>query len=93
MKFHEWYERDEAAGERRYFRAGKFGRQWHVKTTLKSDADWEELNPVPQSILEALRSQLLNKYQRRRIPYEDVVTIDRMVVGAGGQTVIEDLEK
>jgi transposase-like protein len=93
MTFHEWHDRDEAAGERRYFRAGKFGKQWHVKTTLKSDPDWEELAPVPRDVLEALRTQLLNKYQRRRIPYEDVVAIDKMVVEAGGETVIEELEK
>jgi len=93
MKFHEWYDRDEAAGERRYFRAGKFGRRWNVKTTLKSDAGWEDLDPVPKDILEALRGQLLNKYQRRRIPYEDVVAIDRMVVEAGGETVIDAVEK
>jgi hypothetical protein len=92
MKFHEWHERDEEAGERRYFRAGKFGRRWHVKTALKSDEDWQELEPVPREILEALRGQLLNKYQRRRVPYEDVVAIDRMVVEAGGATVIAELE-
>jgi len=93
MMFHEWHDHDEAAKERRYFRAGKFGKKWHVKTTLKSDPDWEELEPVPRDILEALRSQLLNKYQRRRIPYEDVVAIDKMVVEAGGETVIEELKK
>lgn len=93
MKFHEWFERDEAAGERRYFRAGKFGKNWHVKTTLKSAPDWDDLDPVPRDILEALREQLMNKYQRRRIPYEDVVAIDKMVVAAGGVTVIHDLDK
>ena len=93
MTFHEWHEQDEAANERRYFRAGKFGKQWHVKTTLKSDEDWEDLQPVPLEILDMLRAQLLNKYQRRRIPYEDVVAIDRMVVEAGGVSAIEDLAK
>lgn len=89
MKFHEWHDRDEEAGERRYFRAGKFGRRWNIKTTLKSDEDWTDLDPAPRDVLEALREQLLNKYQRRRIPYEDVVAIDKMVVAAGGTTAIE----
>ena len=93
MKFHEWHEQDLEARERRYFRAGKFGKQWHVKTTLKSDEDWEELNPVPLPILEDLRLQLTNKYQRRRVPYEDVVAIDLMVVEAGGESQIENIEK
>ncbi len=92
MKFHEWHDHDEAAGERRYFRATKFGKKWSVKRTLKSDPDWEHLDPVPRPILEALRDQLVNKYQRRRIPYEDVVCIDKMVVDAGGETTITDLD-
>jgi hypothetical protein len=93
MKFHEWHDRDEEAGERRYFRAGKFGKKWHVKTTLKSDEDWQDLNPVPLAVLEELRLQLANKYQRRRVPYEDVVAIDAMVVEAGGESQIEDLKE
>jgi hypothetical protein len=93
MKFHEWYERDEAAGERRYFRAGKFGKKWSVKTTLKSDEDWQDLEPAPREVLEALREQLLNKYQRRRVPWEYVVAIDAMVVEAGGASVVAEIEK
>ena len=92
MTFHEWHDRDEETGERRYFRAGKFGRRWHVKTTLKSEPDWHELDPVPRDVLEALRTQLLNKYQRRRIPYEDVVDIDKFVVAAGGESAIAEVE-
>lgn len=93
MKFHEWHDQDEAAGERRYFRAAKFGKKWSIRTTLKTDPDWEELEPAPRPVLEALRGQLLNKYQRRRVPYEDVVALDRMVVESGGDTIIEELKK
>jgi Tfp pilus assembly PilM family ATPase len=93
MTFHEWHDWDEKTGERRYFRAGKFGRRWHVKTTLKSEPDWHDLDPIPQVVLEELRRQLQNKYQRRRIPYEDVVDIDRLVVAAGGTSMIEEIER
>ena len=93
MIFHEWHDQDEAAGERRYFRAEKFGKKWEVKTTLKSAPDWEHLRVVPRAVLEDLREQLRNKYQRRRIPYEDVVAIDKMVVEAGGASVLEDAGK
>ncbi len=93
MIFHEWHDQDEAAGERRYFRAEKFGKKWEVKTTLKSAPDWDRLNPVPLDVLETLRAQLQNKYQRRRIPYEDVVAVDKLVVEAGGASVLEDAEK
>jgi hypothetical protein len=91
MISHEWHDRDDEAGERRYFRAEKFGRKWRVRTTLKSDPDWEELNPVPQEVLAELRGILMNKYQRRRVPYEDVVDVDKLVVAAGGESVIETL--
>lgn len=93
MIFHEWHDQDEVAGERRYFRAEKFGKKWEVKTTLKSAPDWEGLHPVPRAVLEDLRDQLRNKYQRRRIPWEDVVAIDKMVVEAGGASVLEDTKK
>ena len=93
MRFHEWHDQDEAAGERRYYRATKFGNRWSVRTTLKSDPDWENLEPPPRDVLEALRDQLMNKYQRRRVPYEYVVAIDRMVVESGGGTIMEELKK
>ena len=35
-------------------------------------------------ILEALRKQLENKYTRRRVPYNHVVAVDRLVAAAGG---------
>jgi len=91
MISHEWHEQDQEAGERRYFRADKFGRKWSLRTTLKSDPDWEHLDPAPVEILEELRRILTNKYQRRRVPYEDVVDVDRLVVAAGGESVIESL--
>lgn len=53
-------------------------------TTLKSEEDWTTYQPVPLEVLETLRSLLLKKYQRRRIPYEDVLTIDQMCEVAGG---------
>ncbi|HWB02090.1 MAG TPA: hypothetical protein VG796_03635 [Verrucomicrobiales bacterium] len=93
MKFHEWHDKDEETGERRYYRAGKFGKKWHVKTTLKSDEDWQDLAPVPLAVLEELRGLLANKYQRRRVPYEDVVAVDAMVVEAGGESQMQEIER
>ena len=91
MRSHEWHRQDEEAGERRYFRAAKFGTRWSVQTTLKSEPDWHRLDPIPLPILEELRTQLLNKYQRRRVPYEYVTAIDRMVCDAGGKSAIAEL--
>lgn len=84
MKNHEWHEHDTEAGEKRFYRAGKFSKKWTVMTTLKSDTDWTTLDPVPLETLESLRTVLLNKYQRRRIPYEDLLVINQMIEEAGG---------
>lgn len=84
MKHHEWHDLDEEARERRYFRAGKFGGKWTVSTTLKSDLDWTRLDPIPLSVLQALRILLERKYQRRRVPFEDLVALDGLIEAAGG---------
>ena len=90
MRNHEWFDHDEDAGERRYFRAGKFGKKWSVITTLKSAPDWDSLDPVPLPVLEALRLLLENKYARRRVPWADVVAMDILVEEAGGVRVHAD---
>jgi hypothetical protein len=90
MRPHEWHEHDDEADERRYFRATKFGDRWTVITTLKSEPAWNTMNPITLPVLEALRTQLGNKYQRRRIPYEDYVTVDAMVVAAGGEAELPE---
>lgn len=84
MTSHEWHERDPETREMRYYRASKFNKRWTVMTTLKTDEEWVTYDPVPLEILEELRTLLLKKYQRRRIPYEDVLTIDVMCEAAGG---------
>ena len=86
MRNHEWFDHDEDAGERRYFRAGKFGKKWSVITTLKSAPDWDSLDPVPLPVLEALRLLLENKYARRRVPWADVVAM-RPRASAPGRSV------
>lgn len=53
-------------------------------TTLKSDEEWTTYDPVPLDILETLRTLLLKKYQRRRVPYEDILVLDQMCEAAGG---------
>jgi hypothetical protein len=90
IKQHEWSQIDESAGERRYFRAGKFGGRWTFSTTLKSDEDWTKLEPAPLDFLLEVRSLLERKYQRRRVPWEDVVAIDKLVGAAGGERITKD---
>lgn len=87
---HEWHEQDDEAGERRFYRARKFGKTWEIKTTLKSEEDWHHPNPVPLPMLEMLRAQLENKYSRRRVPYEHLQSVDRLIASAGGQAKYSD---
>lgn len=87
---HEWHEQDEDAGERRFFRARKFGNSWEIKTTLKSEEDWHYPKPVPLPLLEALRAQLENKYARRRVPWEHLQSVDKLVAAAGGEAKYAD---
>jgi hypothetical protein len=84
MKSHEWHERNPQTREMRYYRASKFSKKWTIMTTLSTDEEWLTYDPVPLDVLEDLRTVLLNKYQRRRIPYEDVLAINIMCEAAGG---------
>lgn len=90
---HEWHEQDEEAGERRFFRAEKFGRKWSMRTTLKTQPDWDPLDPIPLPVLEALRDVLHRKYLRRRVSWEDVVDVEKLIVAAGGVRVHSDEPK
>lgn len=75
---HDWTERTED-GERREVRAIKFGGEWRMQSKIRGDAEWTQ-HPSPAVVdLEKLRDILFRKYQRRRVPYEDVVKLDAML--------------
>lgn len=78
MITHEWRNRTED-GELRFVRAHKHGGDWSFQARLKSEEEWSSLDPIPHPDLEKLREVIFNKYQRRRVPYEDVEQIDAML--------------
>jgi hypothetical protein len=85
MKKHEWRERTPDGGER-VVRAVTHGGRWTVSARAR-DADtddWEELDPVPLAVLEALRERLWAKYRRRRVAWEEVERVDRLIEAGGG---------
>ena len=45
MESHEWHERTEEGV--RYNRANYHAGRWTFLTTLKTDPDWETVDPVP----------------------------------------------
>jgi hypothetical protein len=56
-----------------------YGGAWSVAVRGPEDEDWQECQPVPLEVLEELRDVLWRKYQRRRLPWEQVDQIDRMM--------------
>lgn len=77
MESHEWRERSDEG--LRFWRANLHAGHWSFATTLKTDADWEKLDPVPREIWEKLRDVLWRKYQRKRCPWKHIENIDKLL--------------
>ena len=79
MKIHDWKDRTDT-GENRLWRATKHGGDWKFMSRLqKSEEGWTTHEKMENEDLKLFRDVLFNKYQRRRIPWEDVVAIDNMI--------------
>jgi hypothetical protein len=75
---HEWREQTEEGT--RIYRARRFARRWTLQSRLKSEDEWTEVPPPFDPVLvEKLRDLLWAKYQRRRVPFEVVCEIDRLL--------------
>lgn len=79
MEAHEWNER--TPDGKRYYRATRHATRWTILTTLASDEDWEklEIESLDPEILRALRDVVWRKYQRKRLPWERVAELDRLL--------------
>lgn len=78
---HEWNDRT-ADGEKRYLRASLHASRWTFETTLKSDPDWTTQESLTLEELEKLRELVWKKYQRKRLPYSHIESIDKMIEDA-----------
>ena len=79
MKIHDWKDRSDT-GENRLWRATKHGGDWKfMSRPQKSEEGWTTHEKMEIEDLKLFREVLFNKYQRRRIPWEDVVAIDNMI--------------
>ena len=76
---HVWRETT-AEGEKREVRAVKFAGKWKIQSKLKDDPGWTYHDRPTAEDLDALRDLIFRKYQRRRASFEDVQSIDRMIV-------------
>lgn len=80
---HEWRSTT-ADGEKRELRAEKFGKKWRVLAKLKGEEKWTyHDSPLLEDLIE-LRVIIWRKYQRKRVSYDDVVAIDRLITERGG---------
>lgn len=78
MTTHEWKVRTPEGP--RWYRATRFARQWRLATRLKDEEIWSEVAPPwPAEVLSGWRDLLWAKYQRRRVPFEVVQEIDRLL--------------
>ena len=75
---HEWRSRDED-GETRIYRATLEAGQWLLASRLKNEEEWVAHDPPEESLLRDLRTILWNKYQRRKLPWETVNSLDKLL--------------
>ncbi len=75
---HIWTERDEE-GRKREVRAVKFGGKWKLQAKFVDEENWTYYEEPLLADLRALHDLLFRKYQRRRVPAEDVTAIERML--------------
>lgn len=79
MESHEWSDRTDEG--KVYYRANYYlNHGWTIMTTTqKRNPTWTDLEPVPESVLHELRDIVFRKYQRKRLPWDRVAELDRML--------------
>lgn len=77
MKRHEWKERGDSGTC--HFRATHHAGNWQLHLMREEDEDWVLEDPISLEHLRVLRDLLMRKYQRRRVPFEHVEQLDKMI--------------
>jgi hypothetical protein len=70
-------------GEKREIRAERFGGVWRLQAQIKGEAWTYYDSPLLEDLIE-LRDIVWRKYQRKRLPWTDVATLDEMIKQRGG---------
>jgi hypothetical protein len=66
-------------GQKREVRAERFGGVWRVQAKLKDEPQWTYYEtPRLEDLLE-LRDIVWRKYQRKRLPWDDVALLDQLI--------------
>ena len=90
---HEWHERDEESGKKRYFRGYWNSREWTLAFLEPGGLDWERVEKPEAAIWLALRDVLWRKYQRRRVPFKFVQRVDAILEDMGVSAPRSDEEE
>ena len=79
MESHEWFENTDEG--KVYYRANYYlsGKWTIMTTTQKRNPTWTDLNPPPEEVLRELRDIVWKKYQRKRLPWERVAELDKIL--------------
>ena len=81
MKKHEWRETTEE-GAIRLVRATRHAGKWQLRSKLKSEQEWTNFPSIPLEDLETLHDIISRKYQRKRVPYEQILEIEALIARA-----------
>ncbi|MEM0969943.1 MAG: hypothetical protein AAGJ31_11370 [Verrucomicrobiota bacterium] len=77
MKKHEW--REQTGESTTYYRATHHAGKWDLKVRPGDEEAWTSLDPIPKADLERLHDVLQRKYQRRRVPFQHVEQVARLL--------------
>ena len=76
-----WDATDEETGERRYYLAEKFAKQWHFKMRRHRRGIWDRTEPTREmweEVLEALQRRLP---RREGVEPEDLAFVEKILAG------------
>ena len=76
-RIHEW--RETIDGRVRIVRASWDARSWSFEETFKDAPEWTVLEKPTLENYEELRDVLWRKYQRNRVPWHMVETVDKII--------------
>jgi hypothetical protein len=77
-KRHEW-RMTTPEGEKREVRATRFGKTWRFQSKLKGEPEWTYHDDPARADVEELLEILRRKYQRNRVPYSDVESVEKLL--------------
>lgn len=73
-----------AEGEKRELRAEKFGGKWRLQAQVKGEDSWTYYDSPEIPDLLELREVLWRKYQRKRVTFDDITTVEKLIKERGG---------